>query len=42
MKDGWTTLSIKKDTKEELRELKVHPNQSFNELIENILEEMDE
>jgi len=34
----WTTLSIRRETKEELRELKVHKNQSFDEVLRIILD----
>jgi len=30
-------IRIKIETKEKLDELKVHPNQSYNELIENLI-----
>ena len=39
MEEEFTSIGIKPSTKERLEKLKVHPNQSFDELINNILNE---
>jgi len=35
------TVNLRPDTKTELEELKVHPNQSFDEVIRYLMEEVD-
>ena len=35
----FTTIAISEDTKGELDKLKVHPNQSYDEVISNILKQ---
>lgn len=36
-----TTIAITNETKEKLDKLKVHPNQSYDEVITNILEKKE-
>ena len=36
-----TTLQVENTTLEKLKELKIHPNQSYDELIKNILIEVE-
>lgn len=38
MSDEYTSLRIKKKTKSKLKSKKVHPNQSYDELILNLIE----
>lgn len=37
-KEGYTTITISKDLKERLQSLKSHPRQSYEEVIEKMLE----
>ena len=41
MEEEFTSIGIKPSTKEKLEKLKVHPNQSFDELINTILEKFN-
>ena len=36
-----TTITLKQKTKDDLEKLKIHPNQSFDELMQNILEKLN-
>ena len=36
-----TTIAIKKESAEKLDKIKVHPNQSYAEIIEQLLENME-
>lgn len=40
MEEEFTSIGIKPKTKERLEKLKVHPNQSFDELINKILDDI--
>ena len=40
-KDKWTTLAIEKSVLKKLDSLKVHPNQSYSEVIKKILGILD-
>jgi len=40
--ENWTTLSLREDTKEKLRKEKVHPNQSFDEVLREVLGDTDD
>jgi len=40
-KNDFITVNVKPDTKEELEDLKIHPNQSFDEVIKELLESKD-
>ncbi len=37
--DEFTTIAITNKTKAELEKIKIHPNQSFEEVIQKILKE---
>lgn len=41
MEDDYKTINVKPDTKEKLDELKVHPNQSYNEVIWMLIKEIE-
>ena len=38
MNDEITTMSVKQSTKERLEKLKVHPNQSYDEIINEVID----
>ena len=40
--ENWTTLSLREDTKEKLRDRKIHPNQSFDEVLREVLGDKDD
>ncbi len=41
MKDEkWTTLSVKESTKERIEKEKVHPNQSYDEILNMLLDKL--
>lgn len=40
MDDDITTMSVKQSTKERLEKLKIHPNQSFDEILNNMLDKV--
>jgi len=40
--DEWTTIKVKNKTHQELLKLKVHPRESFNDVIVRLLDEQEE
>lgn len=41
MEEGYTTISVMPSTKEMLEKLKVHPNQSYDEIIREIIKKIE-
>jgi len=38
---NWVTVNLRPETHKKLKEMKIHPNQSFDEVIRNLMENKD-